>query len=811
MKDSLQKKYICIHGHFYQPPRENAWLDEIEIQESAAPYHDWNDRITDECYAPNCVSRILGPQERIVNIMSNFTRISFNFGPTLLSWMERHQPRVYQRILEADKRSISRFGGHGSAIAQVYNHIIMPLALRRDKDTQVKWGIYDFKKRFNRAPEGMWLAETAVDTETLEVLVENNIRFTVLSPYQAKAFRVIGTEKWTNGINSRQAYICNLPSGKSIYLFFYDGELSQKVAFGGLLNSGQRFVQELMNTFHAEESGPRLVHIATDGETFGHHHRHGDMALAFCLDHIEKLQLATITNYAEFLDLVPVTHEVQIVENSSWSCVHGVERWRSDCGCQAGGEPHWNQKWREGLRKALDELNQKLAIIFVDELSTYGIDPWHVRNEYIHLFANRSKDNTRAFVKKHFDTVSNQAELTKIIRLLEMQRQTMLMFTSCGWFFNEISGIETIQILQYAARAIQLSELCGFKDIESEFIMNLSTAKSNLPEYSDASLIYLQHVIPKKLSLTQIGMHFAVHSLFNETEQLKVLNYDCDQQDIKRYKSGSYILSCGSIQVVSRITYNSEQFRFLLIYLGNHHLIGNTATDMSAASLETVRTQAVKSFLEGNLAALLEIMRFNFFNKSFSFHDLFRDEQLSLLSTAIDQNLDTIVQDYEAINGRIYPMMSMMKDFKLQVPLYFQKHMSALISIKLEKLLKNENPLSLIILREQVREVLQWQLTIDTERLNYLSTKRLNRLSYKLEKAETHKIDEQALYITELLLLLEQLNIKPHLHELQNVVFYLLKFENQILMEFSPIPEEKSALVLLADQINIQVDLVHRK
>lgn len=807
MKDTLQKKYICIHGHFYQPPRENAWLDEIEIQESAAPYHDWNDRITDECYAPNCVSRILGPQERIVNIMSNFTRISFNFGPTLLSWMERHQPRVYQRILDADRRSISRFGGHGSAMAQVYNHIIMPLALRRDKETQVKWGIYDFKKRFNRAPEGMWLSETAVDTETLEVLAENDIRFTVLSPYQAKAFREIGSEKWINGINSRQAYICHLPSGKSIYLFFYDGELSQKVAFGGLLNSGQRFVQELMNTFPAFESGSRLVHIATDGETFGHHHRHGDMALAFCLEHIEKNQLATITNYAEFLDLVPVTHEVQIVENSSWSCVHGVERWRSDCGCKTGGEPHWNQEWRIGLRNALDELNQRLAIIYVDELAGYGVDPWLVRNDYIHLFANRSKDNTNAFVKRHFKIDATQEQLTRIIRLLEMQRQAMLMFTSCGWFFNEISGIETIQILQYAARAIQLAELCGFKDIEAEFIKNLGNAKSNLPEYGNGSLIYLQYVIPKKLSLTQIGMHFAVHSLFNETEQLKVLNYDCDQQDIKRYKSGSYILSCGSIQVVSRITYNSEQFRFLLIYLGNHHLIGNTATDMSAESLETVRTQAVKSFLEGNLSALLEIMRCNFFNKSFSFHDLFRDEQLSLLSTAIDQNLDSIVQNYEAINARVYPMMSMMKDFKLQVPMYFQKHMSALTSIKLEKLLKNGNSLSLLTLKEQVREVIQWQLVIDTIRLNYLSTKRLNQLAYTLEKAETDKIDKQVLYITELLSLLGQLNINPHLHELQNVVFYLLKFENQILMEFSTQPVQKSALVSLAELINIQVEM----
>src|SRR5690606_20278799 len=235
------KKYICVHGHFYQPPRENAWLEKIEHQESATPYHDWNERITQECYGPNGVSRILNDEQRIVDIVNNYSRMSYNFGPTLLSWLETHRPKTYQRIIDSDKASISYFGGHGSAMAQVYNHIIMPLANRRDKETQVIWGLRDFEKRFGRKAEGMWLAETAVDTVPLEVLSEQGIKFTVLAPRQAKQYLRFGESKWTPGIDSKMPYLCKLPSGKEINLFFYDDDRSQAVAFKGLLKDGKEF------------------------------------------------------------------------------------------------------------------------------------------------------------------------------------------------------------------------------------------------------------------------------------------------------------------------------------------------------------------------------------------------------------------------------------------------------------------------------------------------------------------------------------------------------------------------------------------
>jgi len=309
-------KYVCVHGHFYQPPRENAWLEDVEMQDSAYPYHDWNARIAEECYRQNAASRILGPDRKIVDITNNYERISFNFGPTLLSWLESHAPDVYEKILEADRKSRERFSGHGCALAQVYSHMILPLSNTRDKHTQVIWGIQDFKQRFQRAPEGMWLPETAVDLPSLEVLAEHGIKFTILAPRQAKRVRKVGGRRWRDvndtNLDTTIPYVCNLPSGKQIALFFYNGPPSHDIAYGGLLHSGENFASRLMGAFPKDGAGPRLVHVATDGESFGHHHRHGDMALAYCLHHIETNHLAKITIYGEYLEKFPPDHEVEI-------------------------------------------------------------------------------------------------------------------------------------------------------------------------------------------------------------------------------------------------------------------------------------------------------------------------------------------------------------------------------------------------------------------------------------------------------------------------------------------------------------------
>src|ERR1700683_1004043 len=327
----MNDRYICVHAHFYQPPRENPWLEAIEIQDSAYPYHDWNERISAECYAPNAACRILDGDKHIIDIVNNYSKISFNFGPTLFSWVESKAPRLYEKIRAADRESVARFGGHGSAIAQAYNHMIMPLANERDKITQVIWGLRDFQHRFERFPEGMWLPEGAVDIPTLEILAAHGIKYTILSPYSAKRVRKLADpgakddkkRNWKDvsggGIDPSRAYRVNLLSGKSIAVFFYDGPVSRAVAFEDILSRGEDFAKRLTGALSDTRDWPQLAHIATDGETYGHHKAHGDMALGYALRQIDSEKLAQTPVYGEFLEKHPPTHQAEIFENSSWS------------------------------------------------------------------------------------------------------------------------------------------------------------------------------------------------------------------------------------------------------------------------------------------------------------------------------------------------------------------------------------------------------------------------------------------------------------------------------------------------------------
>ncbi|MBX6341735.1 MAG: DUF3536 domain-containing protein, partial [Thermomicrobiaceae bacterium] len=510
-------RYVCIHGHFYQPPRENPWLEAIELQDSAYPYHDWNERIAAECYAPNGASRILDDERRIAKIVNNYARISFNVGPTLLSWLEASAPATYQAILEADRESQARFSGHGSALAQAYNHPILPLMNRRDKETEVHWGIRDFERRFGRRPEGLWLPETAVDLETLEVLAAHGIRFTILAPHQAARVRPFGGE-WQDvsggRIDPTMPYLQRLPSGREIALFFYDGPTARAVAFEGLLASGEEFARRLLAIAREDRSGPQILHIATDGETYGHHHRHGDMALAYALDVLESRGLARLTNYAEFLERRPPTHEVEIVEGSSWSCAHGIERWRSDCGCNAGRGPGWRQHWRAPLREAFDWLRDTLAPLYERRAARLLRDPWAARDAYVDVILDRSPAQFARFLGEHARRQLSAEETTAALKLLEMQRHLLLMYTSCGWFFDDLSGIETVQVIQYAGRAVQLAQDLFGDSLEARFLERLAAAPSNLPECGDARRVYETQVKPAMVDLAKVGAHYAITSLF---------------------------------------------------------------------------------------------------------------------------------------------------------------------------------------------------------------------------------------------------------------------------------------------------------
>ena len=455
-------RFVAIHGHFYQPPRESPWLERIEVQDSAAPYHDWNARVTAECYGPNTAARTVDAQNRILDVVDNFAALGFDVGPTLMAWLEQERPDVYRAILEADRASRAA-RGHGNAIAQAYGHAILPLCSRRDKVTQVRWGLADFRHRFGREADGMWLPETAADRETLEVLSEEGVRFTLLAPAQAAGVREPGGD-WRPGaiaLDSRRAYRWEGSPDRPLALFFYDGPISHGVAFDGLLRSGDAMATRLLAGFDDGAAHPQLVQIATDGETYGHHHRFGEMALAAACARIQAGGTATLTNHAAFLAAHPPTMEARVVDGSSWSCAHGVERWRHDCGCRAGHHHGWTQRWRAPLREALDWLRDTVDPLYEARAAPLVKDPWAARDAYVEVLLDRTPASVEAFLDRHALRPLDAEGRVQVLRCLELQRHRLLMYTSCGWFFDEISGIETIQVLRYAARVVQLAQAIG--------------------------------------------------------------------------------------------------------------------------------------------------------------------------------------------------------------------------------------------------------------------------------------------------------------------------------------------------------------
>ncbi len=624
-------KYLCIHCHFYQPPRENPWLEQIELQDQAYPYHDWNERISAECYAPNLAARILDDQQRITHIVNNYSRISFDFGPTLLSWACEHATEVYRGIIEADKQSRAHYGGHGCAIAQAYNHMIMPLANARDKKTQIRWGFEDFTYRFGRLPEGMWLPETAVDLESLDLMALAGLTFAILAPHQAKAFRPIEGGTWQDVTGSKidpsRPYLLKTPAGNKINVFFYDGPVSQAVAFEKLLDNGEKFANRLMSGFSEARTWPQMNHIATDGETYGHHHKHGEMALAYALDYIESRKLARITNYGQFLEQNPPAHEVQIYENTSWSCVHGVERWRSNCGCNSG-RLGWNQEWRKPLREALDWLRDAVGPQFEKLGSKYLRDPWAARDGYIGVMLNRAPEVREQFGRRHFLGTLSDYEQVIVWKLLELQRHAMLMYTSCGWFFDELSGIETVQVIQYAGRVVQLAEQLFGDSIEEEFLRKLAAAKSNLPEYGNGENIYERYVKPSMVDLEKVGAHYSISSLFAPYgERTDIFAYSVKRLDYHTRDAGKLRMAIGQARFISKVTQESEVLTFWVVHFGDHNVAGGVRKIEAVEGYEDLLTAISDSFQRVDIPEVVRLLDKRFGEKTYSLRSLFRDEQ----------------------------------------------------------------------------------------------------------------------------------------------------------------------------------------
>ncbi|MBN1837935.1 MAG: DUF3536 domain-containing protein [Spirochaetales bacterium] len=765
-------RYLCIHAHFYQPPRENPWLEDVELQDSAYPYHDWNERITAECYAPNTASRILGPERRIINIVNNYASISFNVGPTLCSWLQRREPEVYEAILEADRQSRERFSGHGSAIAQVYNHLIMPLAGERDRRTQVLWGIRDFEHRFERRPEGMWLSETAVDLPTLRILAQEGIRFTILAPNQARRVRSLGSEEWREvdgaRIDPRVPYLCRLPDGSSIALFFYDGPVSREIGFGTLLASGEEFAARLTGLFDDRDS-PQLAHVATDGETYGHHRPFGDMALAYCLYHVQEQELARITVYGEYLELHPPEMEVEIHENSSWSCAHGVERWRADCGCSSGMHPGWTQQWRAPLRSALDWLRDQCLAPYEQRAAGLMRDPWAARDAYIEVVLDRSAETLERF----FDTWgiggTEAAGRVEALKLLELQRHAMLMYTSCGWFFDEISGIESTQVLLYAARVVQLARECFGIDLEGELVERLREAPSNLPDYRDGGGVYEALVRPAEVDLLRVGVHYAVSSLLEDyAEDASIFCYRIHGERSERTTAGRMSLATGRARVISEVTLEERAVSYAVLHLGGHIINGGVRLFGGAEHFDELQRDIRDAFLKSDVPEVIRLMDEHFGSHSYSIWHLFRDERRAFFSRILASTLEGVRLQYRRIYEDNYGIMQAMSETGVPIPAALRTPLEFTLNQDLRELLEGDPPLPPRF-REILAEMRRWGVKVDTAAHGLAASRLARRLLRELEAAPREReLLEQAIATLELL---RTLPAPLNLWEAQNSYF----------------------------------------
>jgi alpha-amylase/alpha-mannosidase (GH57 family) len=766
-------RYVCVHGHFYQPPRENPSLEAVELQDSAYPYHDWNERITAECYGPNATSRILDNEQRILQLVNNYAQMSFNFGPSLISWLKAKTPKVYEAILDADRMSQRKFGGHGSAIAQGFNHMILPLANRRDKVTQVKWGISDFQQRFGRNPEGMWLPETAVDTETLEVLAGNGIAFTILAPRQAKRVRRKGSRTWKDVTGDRidpsRAYLVRLPSRKTISVFFYDGPISQGVAFEGLLNDGKRFADRLLSGFSDSRDWPQLSHIATDGETYGHHHHYGERALSYALHHIEENKLAELTNYGQFLERYPADHFVEIIENSSWSCVHGIERWKSNCGCNSGGHGNWNQEWRAPLRAALDWLRDELAAVYQERATALLKDPWQARDEYIHVTVDRCDTTFASFFGDHATHALNKDEQVTALKLLEMQRHALLMYTSCGWFFDELSGLETVQVIHYAGRSVQLAKEFLGDHLEEQFRERLRLAKSNLPEHGDGAQIYDKWVKPAFVDIGKVAGHYAISSLFeNYSEKTRIYCYDVERESYSLEAEGKLRLAIGHVRLSSEITQEYATLTFGVLHLGDHDLMGGVRHSQGLESYDNLKKRFADPFSKADTAAMIRILDEEFNRNTFSLRTLFQDERRRIVNLILNDSLISATAAYRGIYDSHASLIRFLNGVGIPVPAEFQSAADIALNRQLRQVFERPE-LDAGSIQTLLKEAANSRVSLDVTTLEYVIRKKLEK------EADNFATDsgniEAAQRLRKLLELISSLPFPVVLSEAQNMAY----------------------------------------
>ncbi len=789
------QRCICLHGHFYQPPRENPWLDVIERQDSAYPYHDWNERITAECYRPNTAARLINSEGKIIDIVNNYEYISFNFGPTLMNWLKRYEPDVYGAIIEADTKSIKTHHGHGNAIAQVYNHIIMPLATRRDKELQVKWGIDDFRSHFHRDPEGMWLAETAVDMETLEVLADYGIRFTILSPYQARRFRKLNGQ-WKsvdNAIDGRVPYLCRLPGGKSIVLFFYDGPIAQDVAFAGLLNSGEAFYNRLLSVAMADfpfgEAGGLILNVATDGETYGHHHKFAEMALAYTVRKISANKDVVLANYAEFLDLYGVDFEVGIKENTSWSCAHGVERWRSDCGCHIGGGPDWNQKWRAPLREAMDFLRQNTVEKFGQVANELGAeDGFSLEKSYSEVMLGEKRQR---WAEKQFNRQMSDEELVRLFNGLEACKFSLFAFTSCGWFFDDISGIEGVQIMAYAARAIEFLQELGL-DIEGQYLSILGKAKSNIPGFKDGAYVFTTLVKPQAAYVEDLAAHNVIYRHFIDELPTEYESYGSKVyvQEVFRDGLSDFSITAGRIRLVSLSTLEQKEFEFCSLHTGAYDVRCSLKPSEDGQCFDAFLEAAESAFKDHNLTELVRVMDNYFGHAYFSLEDVFLNERRKIIDFLVKDTVSQFDETFESLYEAYHMFFIGLRKLHYILPPGLSLVLQQVLNHKLRSLIAGpaitEEVYALIL--NILDDIELYGVSVEVGQIKGIIDARLRERAFELKNLLTYDSLSQTLRLLDVV---SRIKIQVDIWHLQNIYFTISRNEyGRILPDIQPLWRE---------------------
>jgi alpha-amylase/alpha-mannosidase (GH57 family) len=785
--------YVVIHGHFYQPPRENPWIEQIEVESSAHPYHDWNVRITDECYGPNGAARIYDGQRRILDIVNNYEHLSFNFGPTLLSWLEKHAPLAYRRILEADRQSLAALG-HGNALAQAYNHAILPLADLRDRETEVLWGLRDFEHRFQRKATAMWLPETAVNFPTLATLLDQGMKFVILSPHQVRRVRPLSGGPWetvqAHTLDTTQVYRCFLPEvgvesskRRQISVFFYNGAVAADISFGDLLQDSNRLAARLVEAFAPTRFRPQILHVATDGENYGHHKKFGELALAHALTQALPQKGFHLTNYAGFLELAPPKMEVELYlgpkgEGSSWSCPHGVGRWKENCGCATGGAPFWSQRWRAPLREAFDLLNARLAALFESEGQRYFRDPWAARNAYIQVILDRSPQVVADFFSRQGAPGLIETDWVPALKLLEMQRHALLMYTSCGWFFADLAGLETLQVLKYAARALQLGQNFTPEPLEPPFLESLERAVSNVPGEGTGRHLYLRRVKPAVVDFPKVVNQWAISWLKDRDRQCPthIYHYRVEPLEHEDKALGSMVLAAGRLRLTSGVTREAQTLGFFTVFMSSYLYRTQVLPHPSTQKFQTLKEELFQA-LEKTPEDLIPLMARRLGEHYYTVHDMFLEEKHEVFQDLLEHTREEAVALISHNFEDARPLLRAMAVDGLPLPRLYRALGEITLNRRLVELLRKLEPEPVLLpASEEILELVQEAALMDLKLESGEGALILGRILQRhlTDLAAGFKA-ETAARLQQFLGLVNRIPLTLELTEAQNFIFPLMK------------------------------------